>query len=914
MLVWKLKVTAFAVFFLSPYFASAQVPARRDSIAISKTDSLALASPDSARADTTREKSDLDAPVDFEAQKEDHDLDNRITYLYGKAKVKYKSMTLEAGMITVDWDRRLLIAEPLPDSMLADGRSRIEDRGSKMEDGRSPSSIFHHRSSKNGVSKSARGDSLAKVERGYPIFSDGGDRMTGERMEYNFASEKGRVLRGRTEFQDGKYFGSQIKRVDSQTLFVSNGIYSTCDREDDPHFHFWSRKMKIEVQKNVVAKPIVLFIGKIPMAILPFAFFPTRSGRHSGLIIPRFGATQFEGRYLRELGYYWAISDYFDARATVDYYERSGWLARGNFNYAKRYAFTGSINGSFTRKNFVIDQSKERRWDIAFGHNQTFGRTAYLNASGTFASSNFYRFFSSNRQEQLRRTLLSQATFSKSFGNSTSFSTSISDYKNLDTGSFERLLPSFSISFGQRQLFGKRDPSRKTSSGKVEERHWYENFYYNLSSSAQNRYSKASDTSKVDRLSSANHNMSLSLNGIKAFFPWLSLNQSMQITENWYDRATEYFIQPDGKVGSKTQKGFAALHLFSYNASANTKLYGTFQPNLGPIRALRHVMEPSLGFSFRPDFSDPLWGYFQQVTLPDGTTQKLDRFNGATPRGKQASLNMSVRNLFQMKTRTGAAGPDEKLKKIDLFTLTFSTAHNFAVSEFKQADLSSSLFANPSQNISFNMSASHSFYEYDEKLGRTVSRFLFKKNRGIFDNRYLRLTNINVGSNFRFQGKSGGAGLGDARMGNVPSSAASDEEEAIPNVVRDRLAPETYFTDTTVPWQASFSLSLNHNRSNPAKPNTTAQLTLDNANLQLTKNWRVGLYAAFDLREKTIVDQRYTIFRDLHCWEMQFFWTPTGFSRGFYFRLGIKAPLLQDIKLEKRGGRTSVFGGSSYFY
>jgi len=889
MLVWKLKVTAFAVFFLPTYFASAQVPAKRDSIAILKTDSLALALPDSARADTTREKSDLDAPVDFEAQKEDHDLDHRLTYLYGKAKVKYKSMTLEAGMITVDWDRRLLIAEPLPDSLMTNSQAA------------------------NGAGKSAREDSLAKAERGYPVFSDGGDRMTGERMEYNFASEKGRVLRGRTEFQDGKYFGSQIKRVDSQTMFVSNGIYSTCDREDDPHFHFWSRKMKIEVQKNVVAKPIVLFIGKIPMAILPFAFFPTRSGRHSGLIIPRFGASQFEGRYLRELGYYWAISDYFDARATVDYYERSGWLARGNFNYAKRYAFTGSISGSFTRKNFVIDQSKERRWDIAFGHNQTFGRSAYLNASGTFASSNFYRFFSSNRQEQLRRTLLSQATFSKSFGNSTSFSAAVSDYKNLDTGSFERLLPSFSISFGQRQLFGKRDPSKKTSAGKLEERHWYENFYYNLSSSAQNRYSKASDTSKVDRLSSANHNMSLSLNGIKAFFPWLSLNQSMQITENWYDRTTEYFIQPDGKVGSKTQKGFAALHVFSYNASTNTKIYGTFQPNLGPIRALRHVMEPSLGFSFRPDFSDPFWGYFQQVTLPDGTTQKLDRFNGATPRGKQASLNMSVRNLFQMKTPTGAdlagqAGPDDKLKKIDLFTLAFSTAHNFAVSEFKQADLSSSLFANPTQNISFNMSASHSFYEYDEKLGRTVNRFLFKKNRGIFDNRYLRLTYINVGSSFRFQGKS------DEARPRPSAKSEEESEEALSDVARDRLAPETYFTDTTVPWQASFSLSLNHSRSNPAKPNTTAQLTLDNANLQLTKNWRVGLYAAFDLREKTMIDQRYTIFRDLHCWEMQFFWTPTGFSRGFYFRLGIKAPLLQDIKLEKRGGRTSVFGGSSYFY
>lgn len=835
-----------------------------------------MALPDSARTDTARASSDLDAPVDFEAQQEDHDLEHKITYLYGKAKVKYKTMTLEAGKITVDWDKRLLIAEPLPDSLLA---------------------------AENGTAKNPRADSLAKIERGYPLFSDGGDRMTGEKMEYNFATAKGRVLRGRTEFQDGKYFGSQIKRVDSQTFFVSNGVYSTCDREEDPHFHFQGRKMKIVMQKNVVAKPIVFYIGKIPVAILPFAFFPTRSGRHSGLIIPRFGASQTEGRYLRELGYYWAISDYFDARTTVDYYERSGWLARGNFNYAKRYAFTGSLSGSFTRKNFVISEEKERRWDLTFGHNQSFGQTARLNASGTFASSNYYKFFSSNRQEQLRRTVLSQATFSKSFGSSTSFSATASDYKNLDNGSFDRLLPSFSINFGQRQIFGKRDPAKnKPATAKLEERHWYENFYVSLSSSSQNRYSRASDTSKVDRLSSANNNLNLSLNGTKALVRWLNLNQSMQITENWYDRQTEYFLKTDSTVGSRVDKGFAALHLFSYSASANTKIYGTFQPNLGPVRALRHVIEPSLGFSFRPDFSDPAWGYFQEVKV-NGRNERFDKFNGAAGgRGKQANMNIAVRNLFQMKT-----GPDDKLKKIDLFTLTFSTFHNFAAKEFKQSDLTSSLFAYPTRNFSFNFSSTHSFYAFDNAAGKTVNRLLYKK-KGLWGGQYLRLTNFNADASLSLQGKGGAA--------NTPPPAAAREAdfaETLPDIGRDRLAPKGYFIDTSVPWQASFSLRLNYNRFDPRQPSTTAQLTLNNASLTLTKNWNVSFYGQFDLRQKSIVDQRYTITRDLHCWEMQFFWTPSGFSKGFYFRLGIKAPMLKDIKIEKRGGRTSVFGGSSYF-
>lgn len=835
----------------------------------------------------------MDAQIDYEAQMIDNEVNGRVTVLTGRAKVKYKTMTLEAGKITVDWNARLLVAEPLPDSLLAAGRA----------------------ANGNGAS-----DSLAKAERGLPFFSDGGDLLTGERMEYNFATEKGRVLRGRTEFQDGKYFGIQIKRADSKTLFVSKGIYSTCDDEENPHFHFWSRKMKVVLQENVVAKPIVLFIGKIPVLALPFGFFPTRSGRHSGLIIPRYGASTNEGRYLRELGYYWAINDYLDAKTTVDYYENSGWFFRGDLRYAKRYSFSGSLGGSLTRKSFELEGTQERRWDLTLNHNQQLGPTARLAASGSFASSNnFYRFFTSDRQQQLRRNVISQATFSKSFGGgSNSLSLTMRDSKDLQTGSFNRVLPQFSLGFGQRQLFGSREPAKKAPSAggaKPEERPWYENFYYNYSVSAQNNYTKTVTTTKIitatktsdstitkmDHLSSANHNLNFSLNSPKRYFGWLYLNQGMQVNEDWFDRTTDYTTDSARtQIASTEKKGFAARHLFTYNISANTKIYGTFQPNLGPVHALRHVATPSLGFSYRPDFSDPRWGYFERVTLQGSrgdSTIRRDRFGGSTPTGKTASMNMSLGNLFQMKT-----GTEDNPKKIDLFNLNFSTGHNFAAKELKQADLTSSLFANPAQNLSISLGASHSFYVFDYRLGRTINRFLYK------DGRFLRLTNVNLGASFRLQSKSretGGTGE------TPPAEGQTEEEETLP-AVKDRFAPQQFFSDTAVPWQASFSLTYNYSRFDPRRPIKTAQLSVDNVEIKLTKNWRVGMSGQFDWREKRIVDQRYTIYRDLHCWEMQFFWTPTGFSKGFYFRLGIKAPLLQDLKLERRGGRTTVFGGSYY--
>jgi hypothetical protein len=914
--VRQLKFFSVATFVSLLIFSSAQktfaqIPSPFDSVTANQSDSLLILPADSVRVDTLQAGSDLDAPIDYEAHFIDNLVEERITYLLGSAVVKYKTMTLEAGKITVYWNQRLIIAEPLPDTLLANGQATngaANDSSAKPARGLSAGDSLAKAPHGFGV-----GDSLTKARRGFPVFTDGGDRMVGERMEFNFATEKGRVLRGRTEFQDGKYYGAQIKRVGDKILNVSRGTYTTCDLEEAPHFHFWSRKMKIVLQENVIARPIVLFIGKIPMAVLPFGFFPTRSGRRSGLIIPRYGESQLEGRFLKEMGYYWAISDYFDARATVDYYERSGWYAKGGFRYAKRYSFGGDISGSITRKNFVLLDNSQRRWDVSFSHNQTLGQTASLRAYGSFASSNdFYRYFSNDRDDQLRRNLISQATFSKSFGSGTSLSLNLSEQKDLQDGSFVRTLPQFNIYFGQRQLFGRKESSQPSSqrgsAGGTEDRPWYENFYYNLSSNAENRYTKGdSSTAPVEKLSRASHNLGLSFNNPKRFFGWLMLNQGLQVSEDWFDRTTDY--SPDStqkKADRDIKKGFAARHIFSYNASASTKIYGTFFPKIGPVTALRHVVTPSIGFSYRPDFSDPRWGYFEQVTLKGSRGDSivtLDRFDGSTPRGKLGSMNISVGNLFQIKT-----GPEDKPKKIDLFNLNFSTSHNFAVKDFKQSDLSTSLFANPAQSISLSMNMSHSFYDYDRATGQRINRLLYKKH-GIFSGRYVRLTNVNIGANFRLQGRSGESGA----SGSQPPAQAEALEEAPPFAEEDRFSPEQFFTDTSVPWQASFSLSYNINRSNPLNPSKTAQLSLTNANVQLTKNWRVNFSGQFDLREKTVVYQSYSIYRDLHCWEMSFTWTPGGFRQGFYFRLNIKAPLLQDIKIERQGGRTSVFGGGPYY-
>ncbi|HEX9934044.1 MAG TPA: putative LPS assembly protein LptD, partial [bacterium] len=258
--------------------------------------------------------------IQYEAQVIDNAVNGKQTVLTGRAKVTYQDMTLNAARITVDWDKRELLAEGVLDS------------------------VWVKRSPKDSV----------KVQQlvGKPEFSQSGEIMAGESMTYNFTTKKGRVLRGRTQYEDGFYSGRALKLLESNTVNVADASFTTCDKVPEPHFRFRSQKMKIMVNDKVVARPIVFYLGKIPVFALPFGIFPIRKGRHSGILIPRYGESSLEGRYLRDVGYYWAASDYWDVRGTADFFEKSGFLFRGDLNYAVRYKLRGSISGSWTRKNF----------------------------------------------------------------------------------------------------------------------------------------------------------------------------------------------------------------------------------------------------------------------------------------------------------------------------------------------------------------------------------------------------------------------------------------------------------------------------------------------------------------------------------------------------------------------------------
>ena len=843
------------------------------------------------RADTTKQtqkplrKQDLEGPVLYEAQHILNLMDEKKTVLTGKAKVNYQDMTLTAAKITVDWDKRLMLAESLPDSVW---------------------------------SKNEEGDSVKVLGlTGLPEFTQADDVMKGEVMTFNFKTKRGRVLRGRTKFEDGYYHGDSLKMMNSKTLNVADGHFTTCDRDTNPHYQFWSKQMKILVNDKVIAKPIVLFAGHIPVLALPFGLFPVKKGRHSGFLIPRYGESSQEGRYLRGIGYYWAPSDYWDVKPTLDFFEKSGFLFGADLNYNLRYKLSGRVYGSWTRKNFSIDNQKERRWDLNIQHRQQLSPKGdqLIVSANLVSSGNFYRQLSPSREYRLQQQIRSDATLTKRLGGSWSVTANLNQTKNMKNDEVTQSLPRISIRGGQTPIF----PKPKAKKGGRAETRWYNQIYLSYSSEILSKRSVRLMDSNNDLYSESkgkgwDHSMRFSSS--QKVFGWLNLTPSINYRETWYDsRKVVTLDSKNNKVQTGSQSGFFARRTYDVSASFGTKIYGTFYPAFFKDVILRHEVRPSLGLTYQPDFGDDRFGYFQAIEDTTGKITSYDRFDNflfsGTPREGRKGLNIGLSNLFQMKI-----GEGEKAKKIDLFNYDMSTSYNWKAKEYKFSDLTSTFRANPSQNMDVSWSARYSFYQTGSSGSRInrmwVDQIDWGNWRSIFGSRWMRLTYLNADVSFRLAGKAG--------TGGGASSAGTPEEESpfgsgtglesLHRVPGDRFDPYAGTgsqSDFNIPWTLSGSLSYTEDRSNPLNPQKTYWIR-SNLDFNLTRNWKVSYQTQIDLKLKKAVSQDISLFRDLHCWEAQILWTPTGYNKRFYFRINIKSPMLKELKYEKGTGSRGLYG------
>ncbi|MCX6144905.1 MAG: putative LPS assembly protein LptD [Ignavibacteriales bacterium] len=823
-----------------------------------------------ARDTVASNKSGVDTVVIYLAKDSIvYSLNTRFMNLYGKSELKYRTIGLKAERVDVNWDSATLNAVGIPDTSIKAKKKFI----------------------------------------GNPILVDGGETYNGSRIGYNFRTQKGKITLGETEIEKGYYHGEAIKKVEKDVLYVAGGRYTTCDLPD-PHYYFYSPKMKVTLRDHIVAEPVYFYLADVPVFALPFGIFPNESGRRSGIIAPAYGSDERRGHYLSHFGYYWAMNDYMDLSSTFDWFTRGGWLNRSLFRYALRYDFTGAVSVNFTNlftgESGDPNRTEQRDYNIQINHNQQIDPTTRLDVNFTFASGTFFRNTSSNIDEILRQNIVSNATISKSWDDgSRSLTVNIYRDQNLSTKDVEERLPSFSFSQGQFYPFRKSSKSRSQSFDPTGEPSWYEMIGVSYSAQGQLdrsvRYSVVKsivdptvDSATVehrDERAGINHQVSINASPKAGHF---TIAPYISYTEKWYNRS----IRRDS-LGTYDVNGFQAVRMFSTGVSASTRFFGIVQPQIFGITGIRHTVTPSLTLSYQPDFSDPRFGYYGSYVDSTGQSVRYDKFEnsiyGGASAGRQANLGFSVGNNFEMKVRSDDTVQQER--KIQLMNIGANISYNFAADSLRLSPLSLSYRTDIGNILSLSAGTTHDFYVFDPVSRRRINKFVWTKGQYFPD-----LTSVSFSASTTLSGEK----KQPSTTTTVPQGVLQEQERASGQVGAS-VVPSTYSglfgeesPDFNIPWNLTLSYTFSQSQADPTQKSRSSSV---NATLSfnLTEKWKFSTGGSYDFVRNEFAAPSVNIYRDLHCWEMNFAWFPIGFYRGYRLELRIKAPQLQDLKVTKQG-------------
>ena len=736
------------------------------------------------------------------------------------------------------------------------------------------------------------GDSTGDKIINSPVLTEAGESYNGRSMIYNFKTGRGTMTATNTEIEGAYFTGKKIKKVDKKTYFIEDGIYTTCN-EKEPHYYISAARMKMVQDEELVAEWIWLNFGGVPFPIpLPFGVFPIQSGRRSGIIAPIYGSSGTYGTYIGRFGYFWAISDYMDLNFTTDYYTRGSYSLDSRFRYAKRYSYTGSIEGSY--KDFKQGETtdpgfnEQVNWRIRWYHNQSITPTMRLDANLEFLSSNFLTQNVSNLNDALRNEIVSNVTLSKTWEESgNSVTINYQRRQSLKDNEIHERLPNLTFSKSQTYPF-------RSESGTVD-RKWYESFGYSYNGTFQNNRDKVNGDLKIR--GGVRHNVNL------AFSPklgYLSITPRFTYEEKWYNKRVEKYAAQDTAgneiVVTNDVKEINFVRTFSTGVSISTKFYGIFNSPIPGISSFRHTVTPALSYSYNPDFSGTGWGYYGTYTKLDGTEVKYNKyereiFGGATA-SRQSNLTFNLGNIFEMKTEADPTDTTSKEQKIQLLNLNLGASYNFAADSLNFSDIRVNYRTQIGDLIDFSGSNTFTLYDYSGAISR-VNKFLVDEGKGL-----LRMTSFNFSITTRISGEK----LKSKETEETLPSTNEEDEFGLLDEEKRSVYQGIYSDrdpDFSIPWDISLSYAYNLSRPTPEMETKFSSLS-GSLNFNLTPTWKFSVTGNYDMERKEFVAPQVRVSKDLHCWLMNFTWNPVGTFQGYRFEIRVKAPQLQDLKITKQ--------------
>ena len=697
------------------------------------------------------------------------------------------------------------------------------------------------------------------------ILKDGDEEIFGDYLLYSIATEKGRIIQTKTDFTQGIYYGSKLYREQKEIYYVHDGRYTTCDAQE-PHYHFKSSNMKMIEGKRLIAKPVVFFIETIPVLALPYYIFPLEKGRHSGLLPFSFGQFEKGDRYVSNVGYYWATSEYMDIKSSFDYYEqRHSIKYNSKVTFNKRYVLNGFLEGNYVRTTnydrLIGDEVKSVNWTLNGSYNHTFSPDFNLSATGRYVNDkNYASLYSQNIDERQDRSLRSTLAISKKFGKSVRLSGNLEHVVNLDDDSRRDVLPSLSLYLPTLYPFGS---ASRNSEGELKSK-FYNDIYITYGPSLAHYSNKSVldqidttsvlDTNMVDTLFSIDttsystrkryavirHSPTLHLPSLKLGY-FLNLSPSVGYSETWVKiYETDQSIDA-GIDASKLYRSYS----YSANLSANTTLYGTISPKLFGLQAIRHVITPSASFSYSPEIHN------------DELIRQYSGVGSSSSRRRQ--LSFTVGNLFQAKIKKG-----EEEKALDIVKFTSSFTYDLEVDDRPLSNMTTRFNSSalPIFN-SFSGSMTHTFYNLTDSTEQLFSPQLLS---------FSLTAGFNIsGDKFFFDDDY-----------EIPKGKDTKEEINGENITSSR-------------WSLSGTYNYSETGIGSSNWRKSSFVTL-NLNFNLTPSTAVSYSQRYDIAGKFTINNSVQINRKIHCWTGSLHWVPNGTNAGFGFTLYVtKQP---EIKLD----------------
>ena len=775
--------------------------------------------PDSTQTD------DVVAPgevVEYDAQDIYFAVDSGLAYLTGEAQVVSGTMTLRAHRIVLDLEAGEVCAYGMRDST-----------GAWV---------------------------------GRPEFKDGPQSFSQDQLCYNFETGKGLSRHAVTTEQDIIFHADRAKRQPDETVHVRDGKFTTCDA-DNPHFHFHLTKAIMVPNEKVVSGPLYLKFRKIPTPLaLPFGWFPLQREKQSqGVLLPGYGDGGDLGFFLKDLGYYMPLGDHWDAKLLTDIYTGGSWAARVTSNYNYRYRSTGSFSVSYQRQRegfagtpgFGLSNNFFVRW--SHSQDPRARPNSRFNASVNFGSSgNFQQNLNSTQEEYLSNTFQSSLQWTAKVPR-TPFSTNISARHNQNslTGNVTLTVPSLSLNMQRTSLSklvgldaGKSallDGVAVTYSTQME----------NTIQGADSAFG-AQDWSSLKIRNGLKHKLKLTSSSSVGF---VSLSPSF--TYDQYDSfqsldVSEVQVTEDSTAFvNDTLRGFQSANEWRLGVTASTRFYGTFNmPGEGRVKAVRHVLAPSLGVSYNPERMR------EQSLVTDAgevgwNPYALGRYVPNDLR-EAGSLNFGLSQNIEAKVADRETGELRKVKILD--NLSTSGNFNFVADSLKLSDFQTRAFTSLFNRVNVNVNATHTAYARDTLTGQVIDTFLASQGQGLV--RLKRVTGA-MGTSFK-----------SAQDAGTPWNARLDY-----NVNLSRQWASELQRDTSV---VTHALSAR-------------------GSVNVLKRYKLDVTTGYDLARREFTPTNLNFYVDLHCWELSFNWIPFGVRQSFSLRLNVKSALLRDLKLEARG-------------